>query len=384
MIPLALYIHLPWCVRKCPYCDFNSHLAPKSLPAIERQYVQALLVDLARDLALIKGDRIIDTIFIGGGTPSLFSAHSLAQLLAGIRAQIRVHPEAEITLEANPGTAEQQKFADFRALGINRLSIGVQSFNSEHLQRLGRIHDGHEAIAAVEMAHLAGFTNFNLDLMYGLPGQTVEQAVTDVLQAVELRPTHLSHYQLTLEPQTPFARFPPPLPDDDALWAMQNACQEALRRAHFPQYEVSAYALPEFRCRHNLNYWEFGDYLGIGAGAHSKLTTVDSSEFSLLRLAKWRFPTRYLQILQGASAIEEQREVETEAKAFEFLLNVLRLVEGVPETHFSERTGLSLERWSDKIDPLVAHQLLEVTPRIRATHQGFNFLNDLLTPFVPS
>ena len=288
-IPLALYVHIPWCARKCPYCDFNSHEARGPVP--ESAYVDALLADLEQDLPRVWGRRI-ESVFIGGGTPSLFSAEALDRLLAGLRARLPLRPDTEITLEANPGAVEQGKFAEFREIGINRLSIGVQSFNDEQLQRLGRIHDRRVAFAAAEAAHVAGLDNFNLDLMFGLPEQTVEQALADIANAVALQPAHLSYYQLTIEPNTRFYQSPPTLPDDETISLMQERTQAELARQGYRQYEVSAYARETRRCRHNLNYWEFGDYLGIGAGAHGKLT--DPAAGRIHRLWKLKQPRDYL------------------------------------------------------------------------------------------
>lgn len=293
--PLSVYVHIPWCVRKCPYCDFNSHemkgREPKdALP--EGAYVDALLRDLEQDLPRVWGRRVV-SVFIGGGTPSLFSAEAIDSLLSGLRARLAINANAEITLEANPGTAEQARFSEYRAAGVNRLSIGVQSFDDDLLQGLGRIHGRREAIAAAEMAHAAGFDNFNLDLMFALPQQTPAQASEDVATAISLEPTHISYYQLTLEPNTLFHVQPPVLPDEELAWQIQQAGQYQLAQAAYGQYEVSAYAKPERQCSHNLNYWQFGDYLGLGAGAHSKIS--DAAQQSITRLAKQRHPQAYLE-----------------------------------------------------------------------------------------
>ena len=290
-VPLALYIHIPWCARKCPYCDFNSHEARGPVP--ERAYVDALLADLEQDLPRVWGRRL-ESVFIGGGTPSLFSAEALERLLSGLRARLPLRPDTEITLEANPGTVERGRFAEFREAGINRLSIGVQSFDDEQLRRLGRIHDRRDAFAAAEAAHAAGLDNFNLDLMFGLPGQTVAQGLADIANAIALQPAHVSYYQLTIEPNTLFHQSPPTLPDDEMIDAIQQRAQVELARQGYERYEVSAFARENRRCRHNLNYWEFGDYLGIGAGAHGKLT--DPASGQIHRLWKLKHPRDYLKV----------------------------------------------------------------------------------------
>ncbi|HXH03337.1 MAG TPA: radical SAM family heme chaperone HemW [Candidatus Competibacteraceae bacterium] len=378
-IPLALYIHIPWCVRKCPYCDFNSHAVRGELP--ERVYVDALLSDLEQDLPRVWGRRI-ESVFIGGGTPSLFSAEVLDRLLSGLRQRLPLRPDLEITLEANPGTVEQARFAEFRAAGINRLSIGVQSFDDEQLTRLGRIHGRAEALHAAAAAHAAGFDNFNLDLMFGLPGQTPAQALSDIDTAIALAPTHISHYQLTLEPNTLFHRYPPPLPDDELIWEMQQACQERLAQAGYAQYEISAYARSGRRCRHNLNYWEFGDYLGIGAGAHGKLT--DPAAGAIHRTWKLKHPQDYLQRAGSPACLGGDAPVAVAELGFEFMLNALRLVEGVPATLFAERTGLPLA----VLEPLLTRArrrglLEEDAQRLCPSPLGLRFLNDLLELFLP-
>jgi oxygen-independent coproporphyrinogen-3 oxidase len=378
-IPLTLYIHLPWCVRKCPYCDFNSQALRSELP--ERAYVDALFRDLEQDLSRI-GERRVESIFIGGGTPSLFSAEAIDRLLCGLRDRLRLGGALEITLEANPGTVEQDKFRGFREAGVNRLSIGVQSFNVEHLQRLGRIHGRQEAIRAAEAAHAAGFDNFNLDLMFGLPGQSLEQSLADIDAAIALEPTHISHYQLTLEPETGFYKQPPAgLPDDDLLWEMQERCQQRLAENGYTHYEVSAYARPNRRCLHNLNYWEFGDYLGIGAGAHGKLT---DSQGRIYRLWKRKNPRDYLNQAGGPEAIGGVDPITTAERILEFMLNALRLVEGFPTGLFSERTGLPLQRLLPLLNQARERELLEWNERlIRPTELGRRFLNDLLELFLP-
>lgn len=376
--PLSLYIHIPWCVRKCPYCDFNSHAAADGWP--ERAYIDALLLDLEAELPAVTG-RAVATIFIGGGTPSLFSAEGIARLLDGVRARVVLAPDAEITLEANPGTAESGKFRGFRQAGVNRLSLGIQSFDPNHLRALGRIHGREEALAAAELARAAGFSNFNLDLMFGLPEQTEAEALADIHTALALAPTHLSFYQLTLEPNTVFHKYPPRLPEDDDIWTIQRACQSALAGRGYRQYEVSAYAREGWRCRHNLNYWRFGDYLGIGAGAHGKIT--DPATGTVTRTWKIKHPQHYLDAggqpgLQGGRAT-----VATEALPFEFLMNALRLKEGFPEPLFAERTGLPLDALAPELCHCLDEGLLERQGgHIRCTDLGFNFLDNILQRFL--
>jgi oxygen-independent coproporphyrinogen-3 oxidase len=373
--PLALYIHIPWCVRKCPYCDFNSHAAGPDLP--EDAYVSALLDDFDRELPAALG-RPLTSIFFGGGTPSLFSAQALERLLDGIRARISLASDAEITLEANPGTFEQDKFTAYRGIGINRLSIGVQSFQADKLEALGRIHSGDEALRAAEMARRAGFDNFNLDLMHGLPGQNQEQALDDLHQAIALAPTHLSWYQLTLEPNTVFWNQPPPLPEDDVLWDIQEAGQALLASAGFAQYEVSAYARPGQAARHNLNYWSFGDFIGIGAGAHGKLTGADGV---IRRTWKTRLPKDYLNLAKPFTAGE--KILTADELPFEFLINALRLTQGVPAGLFTERTGLPLSALDEGRRAAEQRGLLRVEPALlAATERGQLFLNDLLQLFL--
>ncbi|SFP66307.1 oxygen-independent coproporphyrinogen-3 oxidase [Geopseudomonas sagittaria] len=374
--PLALYIHIPWCVRKCPYCDFNSHAAGPELPEVA--YVDALLADLDIDLPAAHG-RELGSIFFGGGTPSLFSARALDRLLQGVNRRLGFAPDIEITLEANPGTFEQAKFVDYRRLGINRLSIGVQSFQTEQLKALGRIHDGDEAIRAAEMARRAGFDNFNLDLMHGLPGQDVAGALADLRQAIALAPTHLSWYQLTLEPNTVFWSQPPEIPEDDILWDIQEAGQALLAEHGFAQYETSAYARDERRARHNLNYWSFGDFLGIGAGAHAKLSAPDGA---IRRSWKTRLPKDYLD--PGKPFQAGERLLEAGELPFEFMMNALRLTGGVPAALYEQRTGLPLASISDACAAARAAGLLDADPRLlRPTARGQLFLNDLLQHFLP-
>ncbi len=374
--PLALYVHIPWCVRKCPYCDFNSHAAGPNLP--EDEYVAALLADLDQDLAQAQG-RELTSIFFGGGTPSLFSASALGRILEGVERRIGFAGDIEITLEANPGTFEQAKFSAYRRLGINRLSIGVQSFQSAQLKALGRIHDGDEAIRAADMARAAGFDNFNLDLMHGLPGQDVAAALDDLRTAIAQAPTHLSWYQLTMEPNTVFWNQPPELPEDDTLWDIQEAGQALLAEHGFVQYETSAYARDNHRARHNLNYWTFGDFLGIGAGAHAKLSGADGQ---IRRSWKTRLPKDYLDSDKAFQAGE--RLLSADELPFEFLMNALRLTEGVPTRLFCQRTGLSVESLAEGRRLAEQQGLLESDPaRLCATPRGQLFLNDLLQCFLP-
>jgi len=375
--PLTLYIHIPWCVRKCPYCDFNSHPAAEGgVP--ERDYVATLLKDLELALPLVWG-RKVHTVFFGGGTPSLLSAKAVDDILTGVRTLLPLEPLAEITLEANPGTFEAQKFADFRAAGVNRLSIGIQSFNPRHLQALGRIHDEREAKQAVEIAQ-RHFDNFNLDLMYGLPAQTLEQAVADIRTAIACAPSHISAYHLTVEPNTWFYQHPPELPEDDLCAAMQAAVEEEVGQAGYEHYETSAFARPGKRCRHNLNYWLFGDYLGIGAGAHSKLTFHDR----VLRQARHRQPRAYLTQAMAGTPIQSEHALTAADRGFEFMMNALRLTGGFPAALFQERTGLPITAVEGALREaeqrgLIARDHLEIRP----TELGRRFLNELLQLFLP-
>lgn len=377
---LSLYLHFPWCVRKCPYCDFNSHELRGELP--EQQYINALLAELDFHLPAIWG-RPIRSIFMGGGTPSLFSAAMLDHLLCQLRARLNFSPECEITLEANPGTMEQHKFRDFRAIGINRLSIGIQSFAEDQLKRLGRIHDRQQAVTAAETAHHAGFDNFNLDLMYGLPGQTVAEAMADISQAIALAPTHLSHYQLTIEPNTAFAHQPPSLPTENLIADIENVCRTQLADANYTQYEISAFAQPNRQSRHNLNYWQFGDYLGLGAGAHSKVTQVAQQQ--ILRHWNSKHPRDYLQHAGTPQVIAETRQLADADKILEFMMNTLRLHQGFTPALFTERTGLSLLDVQSQLHTAMARGLIELNgDTIRPTEQGRRFLNNLLEIFVDS
>ena len=379
--PLALYVHLPWCVRKCPYCDFNSHAVPAGgVP--QRAYLAALLHDLDFAAPGLAGRPLV-SVFFGGGTPSLFEAETIGRILERARRLFPFTADLEVTLEANPGTVEHGRFAAYRAVGVNRVSLGAQTFEDRQLAALGRIHSHDDTFAAVAELRDAGLDNFNLDLMYGLPQQTVDEAVRDVERAIELAPAHVSHYQLTLEPGTVFERRPPPLPDDDAGYAMQVACQERLAAAGFVQYEVSAYARPGRRCRHNLNYWRFGDYLGIGAGAHGKVT--DPSTKAVLRTARVRQPGRYMAAARPQDRIEEVRVVAARDVPFEFCLNTLRLVEGFDAGLFAERTGL---RWTSIEQPLAEARSRGLVAcsdggRWAPTVLGRRFLNDLQAMFLP-
>ncbi len=376
-IPLSLYIHLPWCIRKCPYCDFNSHALKQELP--EQVYINALLNDLAADQPLIQ-DRPIVSIFFGGGTPSLFSGTAIQRLIAGVRNILNLTHDAEITLEANPGAVEQDRFEAYRAAGVNRLSIGIQSFNAEKLQQLGRVHNSQEAINAAYTAKLAGFDNFNLDLMHGLPTQTVEDAMADLQQAFALQPTHLSWYQLTLEPNTLFHMKPPALPDEETLWEIQTRGQALIAQQGFQQYEVSAYSLPGKHCRHNLNYWQFGDYLGIGAGAHSKITLPDNS---IIRLTKTKHPKDYLN--PQTPLISEQRVITDKDLPFEFMLNALRLNQVIPLSLFIERTGLSATALQPALKIAAEKELLTFDDSIIfMTNKGRLFVDEVTQLFLQS
>lgn len=374
-IPLSLYIHVPWCIRKCPYCDFNSHRSPDELP--EAEYVKTLLADLETELPDIWGRRV-HSIFIGGGTPSLFSGKAFDDLLSGVAARVSLTPGAEITLEANPGTFEQQRFCDFFAAGINRLSIGIQSFQDDLLQRLGRVHDSNEAKKAVDIARKAGFENINLDLMHGLPNQTIESAVYDLKTAIEFNPEHISWYQLTLEPNTVFAKHPPILPEDDVLWDIQQAGHALLTQHNYQHYEVSAYAHSEKKSQHNLNYWQFGDYIGIGAGAHGKLTHC--ADETIIRKSKIRNPRDYLS--EKNNWIAETHSVMPKERPLEFMMNALRLRDGVPLNYFTHRTGLDLSVVDKALHKALEKNYITLdNDWIKTTETGFRFLNDCLLLF---
>ncbi len=374
-VPIAIYVHLPWCVRKCPYCDFNSHVRPESIP--EMEYVAALLADLEGDLDLAAG-REVSSIFLGGGTPSLFGVGAIAALIEGLASQLPFAKDVEITMEANPGTVEHDRFAGYARAGINRVSLGAQSFDAAALKALGRIHGPGEIPAAVAEIKAAGIGNFNLDLMYGLPGQTLDGALSDVETAIALGPTHLSHYQLTLEPGTAFHHRPPPLPDDERTFEMQLECQRLLASEGLAQYEVSAYARPGRQCRHNLNYWRFGDYLGIGAGAHGK-ATVDGT---VIRTEKPRSPREYLAGAGKAGAA--RRAVPATELPFEFMLNALRLSGGFPAEEFERMTGLDGAVIEPAMARLQGQGLIDRSAGlVRPTELGFRFLNDVQSAFLP-
>ena len=379
--PLSVYVHFPWCVRKCPYCDFNSHTLHGELP--ERGYVDALLRDLTLQSELMQG-RTVRTLFLGGGTPSLFSPAALSRLLQGIRGQCTLAADAEVTLEANPGTIERGRFADYRAAGVNRVSLGAQSFDDGQLQRLGRIHAAADTQRAVAELRDAGITNFNLDLMYGLPLQSISEGLRDLDSAISLQPPHLSHYQLTLEPGTVFAGRPPPgLPDNDLAADIQLACQERLASAGYAQYEVSAYAREQQRCQHNLNYWEFGDYLGLGAGAHGKCSFVEGSTLRVERTVRAREPRRYLAVVDRGGAIE-RRAVSDAELPFEYLLNTLRLTQGFELQAFEARTGMPFATVADSFISAQRRGLVERRENgWLPTPRGLNFLNDLQEVFLP-
>lgn len=373
-IPLSLYLHVPWCVRKCPYCDFNSHALSEGQPP-EAQYLEAILEDLQADLPQV-GERQIQTVFIGGGTPSLMSPEFYHRLFSALSQHLDFAADAEITLEANPGTVDQSRFEGFRQAGINRLSIGIQSFNADHLSALGRIHDDRAAHRAIEAARKAGFDNFNLDLMHGLPGQSVADAIADLDAALRWQPPHLSWYQLTLEPNTEFYSRPPALPDEDRLWQIYLAGARHLQQAGFSDYEVSAWSRPGRASRHNLNYWTFGDYLALGAGAHGKLTLADGS---IRRYWKTRQPEAYLRRIGSRTAGSEA--IERDELPLEFLMNALRLREGVEENLFTERTGLPMETIAVLLEQIRAEGLL-TADRLQTTEQGQRYLNSLLERFL--
>jgi len=374
--PLALYVHIPWCVRKCPYCDFNSHELREPLP--EQAYVAALVADLEMALPQIWG-RSVYTVFFGGGTPSVFSPDAIGMIIDAVRARLRLVPDAEITLEANPGTVDAERFAGFRAAGINRLSLGVQSFDAANLRALGRIHDDRLARDAVEAARRS-FDNINIDLMYALPQQSVSGALADVETAIAFSPTHVSAYHLTLEPNTLFHRSPPPLPDDDTCAQMQEEIEARLGDAGFENYETSAFALTGRRCAHNLNYWRFGDYLGIGAGAHSKLSFPDR----VRREMRSKHPKQYLAKAGDPEGLQEAHDVALADLPFEFMMNALRLTQGFPLAMFEERTGLSLSAILKPLDAAERDGLIERDHvQVRPTLRGRRFLNELLQRFLP-
>jgi putative oxygen-independent coproporphyrinogen III oxidase len=376
--PLSLYVHLPWCLRKCPYCDFNSHEL-RSAEVPEQRYLDALVADIEAALPIVWG-REIHSVFIGGGTPSLFSPQGIDRLLADVRARFKLAADCEVTLEANPGTFERDRFRAFRSAGVTRLSVGVQSFDDEYLKALGRVHDSAQAIAALEEAALA-FDTFNLDLMYALPGHTLERLEADVTQALALVPPHLSVYHLTIEPNTMFAKFPPKVPDDDLAYAMLDRITEMTEAAGLQRYEVSAYAKPGHRCWHNVNYWQFGDYLGIGAGAHSKLTFPHR----VIRQVRLRDPRLYMDGALAGRALAIDDEVARADLPFEFMLNALRLRDGFPLAQFADRTGLPLTAIAQPLAEAERKGLVERDlARVRPTTRGFDFLSDLQALFLPA
>jgi putative oxygen-independent coproporphyrinogen III oxidase len=374
--PLSLYIHFPWCVAKCPYCDFNSHALHDELP--ESQYIGALERDLAFQSEEVRTRRVL-SVFLGGGTPSLFSAEAIARVLTSARRHLHIATDAEVTLEANPGTVERGRFAEYRAAGVNRVSLGGQSFDARQLKALGRIHSPVETQRAAAELHAAGLTNFNIDLMYALPGQDAAAALNDIEQALALAPAHLSHYQLTIEAGTALAAHPPALPSDDAAAQILEACQRRLAAAKFVRYEVSAYARAGFECQHNLNYWRFGDYLGVGAGAHGKISLGMSA--GILRTVQWREPRRYM---SAAPVAQTRCKVAARDLPFEFMLNALRLVEGFEIECFEARTGLPWQSVADEVARLTRRGLIEASGRhCRPTAHGLSFLNDALLEFLP-
>ncbi|WP_340611170.1 radical SAM family heme chaperone HemW [Xenorhabdus bharatensis] len=371
--PLSLYIHIPWCVQKCPYCDFNSHALKGDVP--HQEYVEHLLTDLRHDLPMVEG-REVSTIFIGGGTPSLLSAEGMQRLLDGVRELLPLSPQAEITMEANPGTVEADRFSAYQQAGINRISIGVQSFGSDKLIRLGRIHGPEEAKRAARLADGLGLRSFNLDLMHGLPNQTLAEALNDLRQAIELSPPHLSWYQLTIEPNTSFGSRPPVLPDDDALWDIFSQGHKLLTEAGYQQYETSAYAKQDYQCQHNLNYWRFGDYLGIGCGAHGKISFEDGR---ILRTVKTKHPRGYMQ----GRYLDKQHHVEHDDRPFEFFMNRFRLLEAMPRQDFSHFTGLPESAIRQQIDAALAKgYITESDTHWQITKHGKLFLNSLLEMFL--
>ena len=377
--PLSLYIHLPWCVKKCPYCDFNSHeFSPTGFE--EENYLNALIRDIDFELPRIWG-RTINTVFIGGGTPSLFSPEALDKLLSAIRARLNIHPAIEITLEANPSTAEAEKFRCFREIGINRLSLGVQSFNDRQLKKIGRVHDAPQAHLAIEIAKEAGFENLNIDLMFGLPEQSINDALDDLDKALTHSPKHISWYQLTIEPNTIFNSRPPILPNDDDIWSMQEEGQNFLEAEGFKKYEISAYAKDKYIALHNLNYWQFGDYLGIGAGAHGKITNV--AEMKIERYIRHKIPKHYIDLAGTDAAITEKRVLQKDELPLEFVMNAFRLIEGVSTRLFSDRTGLLLKNSEKEL--LIAEELGLIEwqfDELKASSKGLRYLNELLEIFV--
>ncbi len=377
--PLSLYVHMPWCVRKCPYCDFNSHQSPQNLPADE--YIQALIADLEADLPMAWG-RPVGSIYFGGGTPSLFSADHIAEFLSAVRARLDLRPDVEITLEANPGTIEHDSFLAYANAGINRVSLGVQSFDDDMLKRIGRIHGSQEVEQSLQSLKVAEISNFNIDLMYALPGQSPAQSRRDIELAIAAEPAHVSFYQLTIEPNTAFAVQPPKLPVEDIAWDMQQAGLELLQAANYAQYEISAFAKPAMQSRHNMNYWRYGDFLAIGAGAHGKITLP--AEDKVLRFAKHRAPKRYLNGMQDGDWRAETRLLSKDDRVFEFFLNQLRLNDGVYVEDFEARTGLPWQTVESRVQQAVEKGLLEAGgKRLRPTGLGWKFVNDIQQLFLP-
>jgi oxygen-independent coproporphyrinogen-3 oxidase len=380
-IPLALYIHLPWCVKKCPYCDFNSHeIVRQSLQ--EEDYIDALIKDLEWQLPQMWGRSII-SVFIGGGTPSLFSVAAMDRLLSSLRARLNLHSEIEITLEANPGTVDAEKFIGYREIGINRISIGVQTFSDVNLKSLGRIHNGKDAMLAVEKAKNAGFENINIDLMFGLPGQNINEAINDLELGIGMNPSHISWYQLTIEPNTVFYAKPPVLPDEDYIWEIQQQGQKLLKESHYNQYEISAYENDNHQCKHNLNYWQFGDYLGIGAGSHSKLTDVANGVIS--RHIRHRIPERYINLAGTQDVITKSRALKTNELPLEFMMNAMRLSDGVKSSLFFDHTGIPVSCMKQTLLNAEDRGLIQWNiEKIKPTETGQRYLNDLLQMFMHS
>jgi len=391
--PLSLYIHFPWCVEKCPYCDFNSHELKASTPP--DNYIDCLLLDVENELPNIWG-RSISTIFMGGGTPSLFAAEDIDRLMQGLRSRLNISPDIEVTLEANPGTVDQSQFIGFRQAGINRLSMGIQSFNDTMLKKLGRIHNSIQAINAIEAAHKADFNSFNIDLMFGLPEQSIEQMSQDLQTAIDFQPPHLSHYQLTIEPNTLFAVKPPSVPQDDALWDMTQLAHNLLAENNYGQYEVSAFskqhANPDSRsptkyvqntqCKHNLNYWQFGDYLGIGAGAHQKLSYANTQ--TIERCYKQKHPRTYMQHVKNNTHVLDKKTLSNDDIIFEFMLNTLRLTNGFETDIFSQHTGIDVNAIQPILDQAIYNKWLTYSNNfIKPTPLGNQYLNDLISLFLP-
>lgn len=378
-MPLSLYVHIPWCIKKCPYCDFNSHEIQNSLP--EEQYIDALILDLKSHIKDVKG-RKVTSIFIGGGTPSLFSAKSIQVLISNISDLLKLEDDIEITIEANPGTTDQKNFSGFREAGVNRISIGIQSFADSQLQLLGRIHDAQTATDSVHAAQQAGFENINIDLMYALPQQDLAAATDDIEQAIALNPTHISYYQLTIEPNTSFYRQPPRLPDSQLSWEIQQTGMQLLASQGYQQYEVSAYAKQGYQCTHNTNYWQFGDYLGIGAGAHQKLSFSVSNSIS--RCEKPKHPQQYMRYINDGKVINDAHTLSEQDIIFEFMLNALRLKQGFTTQQFELHTGLSIDKINQSLQAHIEDGLLiQNENRIYCSERGYGFLDDVLQNWLP-